>query len=68
VTKKFKRLARDCDLGGYHFHHLRHTAATLMLASGIELHYVQEILGHTDIKTTQIYAKVLRLKLKKCKI
>ena len=63
VTKKFKRLARDCELDAYHFHHLRHTAATLMLASGIQLHYVQKMLGHTDIKTTQIYAKILQSRL-----
>lgn len=36
-------------------HGLRHTAATLMLWSGVDLKTVQEILGHKDIKTTMRY-------------
>jgi integrase len=42
------------------FHDLRHTAATTMLANGIDLPTVQKILGHADIRTTQIYADVLQ--------
>lgn len=42
------------------FHDLRHTAATTMLANGIDLEMVQKILGHTDIRTTQLYADVLQ--------
>ena len=34
-------------------------AATYMLASGIDLPVVQKILGHSQISTTQVYAKVL---------
>lgn len=40
------------------FHGLRHSAATYMLKSGIPLAVVQKVLGHADIRTTQIYAKV----------
>jgi integrase len=65
ITKKFKSLARDCGLEDIHFHNLRHTAATLMLASGIGLPYVQEMLGHSSIKTTQIYTEILRDQLMK---
>ncbi|HRY31656.1 MAG TPA: site-specific integrase [Bacteroidales bacterium] len=41
------------------FHCARHTFATVALSSGIRLDIVGEILGHTDLKTTKIYAKYL---------
>lgn len=47
------------------FHDLRHTAATTMLANGIDLEMVQKILGHTDIRTTQLYADVLQENIEK---
>lgn len=40
------------------FHAFRHTAASWMLANGVGIRTVQEILGHADIKTTMIYAHV----------
>jgi len=41
------------------FHCSRHTFATISLNIGIPLDVVSKLLGHTDIKTTQIYAKLL---------
>lgn len=41
------------------FHCARHTYATLLLSKGADLTVVQELLGHKDIKTTRIYAKVI---------
>ena len=38
---------------------MRHSAATAMLEAGIDINVIQKILGHTDISTTQIYAKVI---------
>ncbi len=41
------------------FHMSRHTCATMLLYYGADLYTVSKILGHTSIKTTQIYAKVV---------
>jgi len=69
ISKKFKLCVRQTALKSpeaergeyetYHFHSLRHTAATNMVEKGIQLETIQKILGHADIATTQIYAKVL---------
>ena len=47
-------------LENVHLHHTRHTFATQMLKSGARLETVKEWLGHEDIKTTEIYAKILQ--------
>lgn len=45
-------------------HLFRHTCATLMLEGGADLRYVQEMLGHANVATTQIYTQVSIRQLK----
>ena len=71
--KVFKDLAATCSVDRHlkewvkeagitkniTFHCARHTNATLMLTYGADLYTVSHLLGHTSIKTTQIYAKIV---------
>ncbi len=67
VNEKLKRIsaAAGIDDKKVTFHTARHTAATLLLSNGVSIEVVSKILGHSDIKTTQIYAKVMGEQVKK---
>jgi integrase len=52
VTKRFQRLLLAVGLPRMRFHDLRHTAASLLLAEGVQPRVVMEILGHSQISVT----------------
>ena len=60
LTRIFKKLAAQAGLPPVRLHDLRHGAATLALAAGVDLRVVQEMLGHSSIVlTADTYTSVL---------
>ncbi len=57
-------LAAGLDPEQYSAHKLRHTAATLMLSSGVDVKTVQEVLGHEHLNTTEIYTHIENTELR----
>ena len=59
LTSEFHRLTEEAGLGARRFHALRHSAATLMLAQGVPLAVISDVLGHASYAiTADVYARV----------
>jgi integrase len=52
-AKQFVRLCKAAGLGHWHPHEARHSAASVMLAQGVPLEVVSEVLGHASIYITK---------------
>lgn len=63
LIKKYL-LAAGLDSTQFSAHKLRHTAATMMLSGGVDVKTVQEVLGHENLNTTQIYTHIENTELK----
>lgn len=64
VNRRIKKVAEMCGIGKrVSFHVSRHSFAVMALNYGMPIESVSKILGHTNITTTQIYAKVTSTKL-----
>ena len=63
ISKPLERWIRAAGISRHiTFHCFRHTYATLQLANGTDIYTVSKMLGHTNVKTTQIYTKVVNEK------
>ena len=57
-------LVAGLDADSFSAHKLRHTAATMMLSGGVDVKTLQEVLGHENLNTTQIYTHIESTELK----
>jgi site-specific recombinase XerD len=65
VSKSFKKAVKKTELNkSIHMHTLRHSAASTLLKNGASIYSIKEILGHSSIKTTEIYSHITMDSLK----
>lgn len=66
VSKQFKKAVRAAKLNEkVHFHTLRHSFASALVQRNVSLYAVKELLGHENIKTTQVYSHLQQENLSK---
>lgn len=66
ISKPLERWIKQAGITKHiTFHCFRHSYATLQLAGGTDIYTVSKMLGHTNVRTTQIYAKVIDAKKEK---
>ena len=66
ICKPLKKMIKECGIDkDISFHSARHGFATLALSKGMPIESVSRVLGHTNIVTTQLYAKITTEKIDK---
>lgn len=64
ANKNLKMIAKKADIEKHiSFHTSRHTWATRALRKGMRIEYVSKLMGHSSIKTTQVYTKIINAEL-----
>ena len=58
ILKKYSQATLDCNLKKISPHVLRHTKAMHLLRAGVNMIYIRDFLGHVDISTTEVYARI----------
>ncbi|MFC1987937.1 tyrosine-type recombinase/integrase [Chloroflexota bacterium] len=64
ITMKIKQFARKAGLDHFHAHTMRHKFATDLLERGANIKQVQELLGHENLATTEVYLSITNEGLK----
>jgi integrase len=65
LKRHFGRALREAEIEDFHFHDLRHTAASRLAMAGVDLYTIGELLGHKTLTMTRRYAHLLPDHLKR---
>jgi site-specific recombinase XerD len=58
VSRRFAEFLKDSGLRGFKLHSLRHTFSVALVERQVDVVTISILLGHSDVKTTMIYAKM----------
>lgn len=56
ISKAWRSVLKEAELKDFRFKDLRHTFGSWLAIEGVDILQIPDLMGHTDVKTTQIYA------------
>ena len=60
IRYNLRKWTTEAGIGGdIHFHVSRHTFGTLLITAGVDLYTASKLMGHADVRATQVYAKIV---------
>ena len=60
IGKHLKKWTKQAGIGKeIHFHMSRHTFGTMLMTAGVDLYTASKMMGHSDVRATQVYAKII---------